>query len=1040
MLIIRKKNIFKILFAFLFFIIMIPSVKNACKCGANDYGYPTGCKICGYYYGKGKCSGCTSTDTRYHYEHKDASLILCKARIACTNCGVVYRCCCEDDYAHECHTHNYNIACCANGNQCSCGAKNHSPCHSHNYNVACCYNGNQCSCGAKNHSPCHSHSYSAGNCQNLKTCVCGATNGYGSHSMGSWQQNNSTTHKKPCTISGCTYAETANHYDNDSNYSCDVCGYDSRTPIAKPSAVSGLTYNGSSQTGVSGGTGYTLSDTTSAIGAGSYTATAKISAGYKWSDGTTADVSINWSIAKKSISTTWTNTSFIYNGGSQKPTATVSSGVTGETINLSVTGEQVNVGDYTATASIGSVTGGQGSANNYTLTNTTSNFTIAKKSIAAVWVGAAFTYNGTAQGPTASAESGVTGETVNITATKEINVGSYTSTASMVSVTGGQGSINNYTLTNTSSNFTIAKKSIAVEWGGTTFTYNGAAQGPTASVSSGVTGETINITATKATNAGSYTSTASMVSVIGGQGSVNNYTLTNTTSNFTIAKKSIAVVWGGTTFTYNGTAQGPTASVSSGVTGETVNIIATTATNAGNYTSTATMVSVVGGQALTTNYNLTNNTVAFVINKAPRTISISDNSFEVWANGTVQFTYTGEDVTASVISSNTGVATVRMNDGPQGGNITVTPVWIGNTILTVSVPTSSNYLEKTSTCVVAIYDNTRPVITIGAASKVYVNSVATITIPIEINEAGTGLVNNTFTASDINVYVAGGAAIPTTKQLTFVSLTEIVSGKNSGIYRYTLTLSGIPRDGDLSVEIPAGSIEDKAGNTNLLKGAGRETLGSLVDNTKPVIELDGASSARYINSTATLTVPLKVTDTGAGIETSELLADDITVLVNDVAGNYSGRVITYLSELNGVYRYRLTLTGVQGNGPLKLRITANKVIDRAENGNVEVTLDPTVLVDNIKPVVSVTDVAPLYAKSSILVTITVNENGSGMELDELVKSDITLRVDGQTITEANKGLTWVSTINGIYTYRLTVTNLTMTGRVEIDIPRRSSKR
>ena len=680
--------------------------------------------------------------------------------------------------------------------ECGAGLVNHTWTYPNNSSTICrkctvCgYTQNHNSSGPycdNAHCPYHSTPLCSRSCNHTKWVTCQG------HSMGSWQQNDSATHKKTCGISGCTYIETENHYDNDSNYACDVCGYDSRTPIAKPSAVSGLTYNGSSQTGVSGGTGYSLSGTSSATNAGSYTATASLQSGYKWSDGTTANVSISWSIAKKSASVTWSNTSLTYNGSTQKPTATAT----------------------------------------------------------------------------------------------------------------------------------------------------------------GVNSETISVSATGAINAGTHTSTAS---------------------------------------TTNG------------------------------------------------NYTLTNTTVSFVINKAPRTISISDNSFEVWANGTVQFTYTGEDVLASVTSSNTGVATVRMNDGIQEGNITVTPVWIGNTTLTVSVPTSSNYLEKTSTCVVTITDSTRPAITIGAASKVYVNSVATITIPIEINEAGTGLVNNTFTASDINIYVAGGAVSPNPKRLDFNGLTEGVPGKNSGIYRYTLTIGALIGDGELSIEIPAGSIEDKVGNTNLVTRVGRETLGSLVDNTKPVIELDGASSARYINSAATLTIPLRVVDTGAGIETSELTKEDIIVLVNNETTTYSSKTITYLSESNGVYKYRLTLNGVEGNGPLNIRMYMNKVTDKADNFSAEVTLDPTVLVDNIKPVVSVTDVAPLYAKSSILVTITVNENGSGMELSELVKSDITLRVDGQTITEANKGLTWVSTINGIYTYRLTVTNLTMTGRVEIDIPRRSSKR
>lgn len=64
-----------------------------------------------------------------------------------------------------------------------------------------------------------------------------------------------------------------------------------------PSAVTNLTYNGQVQTGVAAGTGYTLTGNT-ATAAGTYTATARLSDGYIWSDGTVADKTIQWSIAE----------------------------------------------------------------------------------------------------------------------------------------------------------------------------------------------------------------------------------------------------------------------------------------------------------------------------------------------------------------------------------------------------------------------------------------------------------------------------------------------------------------------------------------------------------------------------------------------------------------------------------------------------------------------------------------------------------------------------------------------------------------------
>ena len=544
----------------------------------------------------------------------------------------------------------------------------------------------------------------------------------------------------------------------------------------------------------------------------------KDSSNYQWTDGSTGNVTLSWKINAKSVEVTWGSTTFTYNGKAQGPTASATSGVSGETINVTRTTE-TNVGTYTSTASISSVSGGRGKASNYTLTGNTKQFTIAraktatasaanktyngatqtgvtgsqvtwsgtqstidagtytakatptsnyawsdgttgaktitwtmnKKSVAVTWGSTTFTYNGKEQGPTASATSGVSGETINVTRTTATNAGTHTSTASISSVSGGRKNKNNYALTGNTKQFTIAraktatasaanktyngatqtgvtgsqvtwsgtqsaidagtytakatptsnyawsdgttgaktitwtmnKKSVAVTWGSTTFTYNGKAQGPTASATSGVSGETIKVTRTTATNAGTHTSTASISSVSGGRENKNNYALTGNTKQFTIAraktatasaanktyngatqtgvtgsqvtwngtqsaidagtytakatptsnyawsdgttgaktitwtmnKKSVAVTWGSTTFTYNGKEQGPTASATSGVSGETINVTRTTATNAGTHTSTASISSVSGGRKNKNNYTLTGNTKQFTINK-----------------------------------------------------------------------------------------------------------------------------------------------------------------------------------------------------------------------------------------------------------------------------------------------------------------------------------------------------------------------------------------------------------------------------------------
>ncbi len=124
------------------------------------------------------------------------------------------------------------------------------------------------------------------------------------------------------------------------------------TAIAPPTGKT-LTYNINEQIGVPEGTGYTLSGTVKATNAGSYNATAKLQNGYKWTDGTTADKTISWTIEPaKIVSITLEGDNFEYTGKVIEPAI---KGIVGDPVNPSV--ENINVsypnatepGNYTVT-------------------------------------------------------------------------------------------------------------------------------------------------------------------------------------------------------------------------------------------------------------------------------------------------------------------------------------------------------------------------------------------------------------------------------------------------------------------------------------------------------------------------------------------------------------------------------------------------------------------------------------------------------------------------------------------------------------------
>ena len=322
----------------------------------------------------------------------------------------------------------------------------------------------------------------------------------------------------------------------------------------------------------------------------------------------TGTVTKTFTITAKSIGVPTCSTK-TYTGVSQ----TLLSNGTGYIVSGTTTG--IDAGTYSVTVT---PTGNYQWSDNTTSSKSVS-CKIDKKSISVTWGGTtSFTYNGSAQAPTVTTPvTGVNGENVNITRTTQTNVGSYTSTASCSSVSGGRAKCSNYNLTNNTKSFTINKKSIGVP-SCSTKTYTGVSQ----TLLSNGTGYTVSGTTT-GIDAGTYSVTVTPTG---------NYQWSdNTTSSKSVSckidKKSISVTWGGTTsFTYNGSAQAPTVTTPvTGVNGENVNITRTTQTNVGSYTSTASCSSVSGGQAKCSNYSLNNATKAYTISYNTFNITLDTN-------------------------------------------------------------------------------------------------------------------------------------------------------------------------------------------------------------------------------------------------------------------------------------------------------------------------------------------------------------------------------------------------------------------------------
>ena len=582
-------------------------------------------------------------------------------------------------------------------------------------------------------------------------------------------------------------------------------------------AAADKTYNGASQTGVTGSY-VSWANSTTGIDAGSYTAIATPDENHAWSDGTTAAKSITWTMSAKEVAVTWGTTIFTYNGSAQGPTASAESGVTGETINVTRT-TGTNAGSYTATATPNE---------NYAWSDGTTaiksiTWTMSAKEVAVTWgTTTTFIYNGVAQGPTASAESGVTGETINITRTTGTNAGSYTSTASISSVTGGRAKAGNYKLTENTKAFIINRATTATA-AVADKTYNGESQ-------TGVTGNYVSWGGTTAgIDAGSYTATATP--------DENHAWSDGTTAakniTWTMSAKEVAVTWETITFTYNGAAQGPTATAESGVTGETINITRTTGTNAGSYTSTASISSVAGGRAKAENYKLTGAAKAFTINKANLTLTFSENSGSVsYQNGTGLFTVTpsgyvdSETGTLSVTSDNTDYITVTSENAATAKNNTAVTIgykanqYTSSKInIIVSIAATTNYNGVSKNYEITISDSIAPTIRVSSNTTYAKSQNVTITL----SDEGSGLAAGTYGITYVGIPATNGS-------ITFKSLSIIVSTSGIKSASTSVTVSdgtGI-YDGTAIVQ---SIVKDVSGNS---LAAGTSVTGEqYLDNTAP---------------------------------------------------------------------------------------------------------------------------------------------------------------------------------------------------------------
>ena len=363
-------------------------------------------------------------------------------------------------------------------------------------------------------------------------------------------------------------------------------------------------------TGIRDTVSVTLSGNTQ-TNAGTYTAkaTALSNANYTLP----SSVTKSWTINKVKLTSTWLDCgTFAYNGETRYATLRVSGFVNGEA--SSMTTSSFSASTYTLDKSTGSVdlkfsykdakdysfVVSSINNSNYELTSTSNNVKVTQKQLTSTWLDCGtFAYNGETRYATLRV-SGFVGSDASSLTTSSFSASTYTLDKSTGSVdlkfsykdakdySFVVSSINNsnYVFISTSSQVSVTKPQLSVQWVGSDFIYDGNSHEIKAYISGFVNSEESSVSLSNFTRSFSNGSSSISPTVTTGSGSLiltfsikdvatysfsisgysGNYTVQDKTTNkitVKVSPKTVTVSWSGLdSYTYNGSSQGKTMYIS----------------------------------------------------------------------------------------------------------------------------------------------------------------------------------------------------------------------------------------------------------------------------------------------------------------------------------------------------------------------------------------------------------------------------------------------------------------------------------------------
>ena len=630
-------------------------------------------------------------------------------------------------------------------------------------------------------------------------------------------------------------------------------------------------------------------------------------------------------------------------------------------------------------------------ADNYDFYSLYSEYTvkahITRRTVKLSWRDLSFTYDGQEHVPSCTVGDVIEGDKVGVTVSgARTDAGIGVATAAL---TGDDAA--SYKLPEKCDKaFEITPLVASLEWGATSFDYNGQEQVPTCTVTNALEGDEVGVSVTGAQrDAGTATATAESLT----GASKDNYKLPDEglTKDFNIVPLTAQLSWDNTQLTYNGAAQAPTCAVSNALEGDDVTVtVSGTRTDAGKGTATA---SALAGNAKG-NYVLPTTGLTKDFTIAPLAAQLTWDSTELVYNGseqapvcTVSNKVEGDKVTVKVSGAKRDAgkdyeAKANSLEGADAANYEL-PVAGTSTTFTISPLTAELSWGNTQ----LTYSGATQAPTCSVANAASGDDVK-VTVEGAQTDAGD---DYTATAQALTGSAKGNYALPEQKTTAFsIAQREVTLAWGSGYLVYNGT-----------TQVPTCELGNLVSGdvVDVVVTGGGSYAGELA--RAEAKSLTGADAANYKLPTTGLTKGVVITQR------------ELTLTWGETSFTYDGEEHVpncILGNLVGDDKVNVTVTGARTDAGEGTATAA-----RIDNSNYKLpsqkTTAFTIAKASIAPTVSTDDWA--YGDEASVPSVTGNPGGGEVNYEYAARTDGDAQSEDGWSTEA-------PTAAGEYTVRATV--------------------